>query len=125
MPYMYTPEQLARSLAEVREAAERVGRDPATIRGAVFAWGGVDVDTRRAREEVVAGVSAVYRQDFEPLADRYLLYGDPDRVLARAGEYADAGAESLVFSPVGAGDRRRAIVDLFTESVLPGLAGRP
>jgi probable F420-dependent oxidoreductase len=121
MPYMYTPEQLASSLAEVREAAERAGRDPATVRGAVFCWGGVDADAGRAREEVVAGVSAVYQQDFAPLADRYLLHGDPDRVVARAREYAEAGADTLVFSPVGVGDRRRAIVDLFTTDVLPRL----
>ncbi|MGY1772018.1 LLM class flavin-dependent oxidoreductase [Blastococcus sp. SYSU D00813] len=119
MPYMYTPEQVARSLAEVRAAAEAAGRDPATVRGSVFCWGGVDPDGARARQEVVDGVSAVYRQDFTRLADRYLLHGDPDRVAARAREYADAGAETLVFSPVGDGDRRRQIVDTFTSAVLP------
>jgi alkanesulfonate monooxygenase SsuD/methylene tetrahydromethanopterin reductase-like flavin-dependent oxidoreductase (luciferase family) len=116
---MYTPEQLASSLAEVRNAAEAAGRDPATVRGAVFCWGGVDRDPARSRQEVVDGVGAVYQQDFSRLADRYLLHGDPDRVAARAREYADAGAETLVFSPVGTGDRRRAIVDLFTSDVLP------
>ena len=72
-----------------------------------------------ARREVVEGVSAVYQQDFTRLADRYLLHGDPDRVAARAREYADAGAETLIFSPVGEGTRRREVVDLFTRSVLP------
>ncbi|HEX2073656.1 MAG TPA: LLM class flavin-dependent oxidoreductase [Geodermatophilus sp.] len=121
MPYMYTPEQLAKSLAEVRTAAEEAGRDPAAIQGAVFCWGNVDEDPAVARREVIDGVSAVYRQDFTPLADRYLLHGAPDRVAARAREYADAGAGTLVFSPVGAGARRREIVDLFTRSVLPRL----
>jgi alkanesulfonate monooxygenase SsuD/methylene tetrahydromethanopterin reductase-like flavin-dependent oxidoreductase (luciferase family) len=105
----------------VRAAAEQAGRDPAGIRGAVFCWGGVDADAGRSRQEVVAGVSAVYQQDFDKLADRYLLHGDPDRVAARAREYEDAGAETLIFSPVGEGDRRREIVDLFTTSVLPQL----
>jgi probable F420-dependent oxidoreductase len=123
MPYMYSPEQVAASLAEVRAAAEQAGRDPAGVRGAVFCWGGVDADAGRSRAEVVAGVSAVYQQDFDRLADRYLLHGDPDRVAARAREYADAGAETLIFSPVGAGDRRREIVDLFTTAVLPRLRG--
>jgi probable F420-dependent oxidoreductase len=125
MPYMYTPEQVASSLAEVRSAAEAAGRDPAGVRGAVFCWGGVDDDADHSRREVVEGVSAVYQQDFTRLADRYLLHGDPDRVAARAREYADAGADTLVFSPVGAGDRRRAVVDLFTDGVLPRLASRP
>jgi probable F420-dependent oxidoreductase len=121
MPYMYSPEQLAKSLGQVRAAAEEAGRDPAEIRGAVFCWGGVDDDAARSRREVVDGVSAVYQQDFEPIADRYLLHGDPDRVRARAQEYADAGADALIFSPVGEGARRREIVDLFTAEVLPAI----
>ncbi len=121
MPYMYSPEQVASSLGEVRAAAEEAGRDPASVRGAVFCWGGVDDDAETSRREVVEGVSAVYQQDFTKLADRYLLHGDPDRVAARAREYADAGAETLIFSPVGSGNRRRGIVDLFTTSVLPRL----
>ena len=124
MPYMYSPEQLARTLSEVRQEAEAAGRDPDTVRGAIFCWGGVDEDAARSRQEVIDGVSAVYQQDFTALADRYLLHGDPDRVAARAREYADAGAETLVFSPVGEGDRRQEIVDLFTGSVLPVLPGR-
>lgn len=123
MPYMYSPEQLAASLDEVRIAAEAAGRAPDAVRGAVFCWGGVDADADASRHEVVEGVSAVYQQDFDRLADRYLLHGDPDRVAARAREYADAGAETLVFSPVGTGSRRTEIVDLFTTSVLPHLQG--
>ena len=121
MPYMYTPEQLATSLAEVRTAAEAADRDPAAVHGAVFCWGGVDADPASSRREVVEGVSATYQQDFTRLADRYLLHGDPDRVAARAREYADAGADTLVFSPVGSGDRRRDMVEQFTAEVLPGL----
>ena len=121
LPYMYTPEQVASSLAEVRRAAEQAGRDPQAVRGAVFCWGGVAEDAARSRRDVVEGVSAVYQQDFDRLADRYLLHGDPDRVLARVREYADAGAETLVFSPVGEGAARSAVVDLFTSAVLPRL----
>ena len=119
MPYMYSPEQVASSLAEVRVAAEAAGRDPETVRAAIFCWGGVDPDPARSRQEVVDGVGAVYQQDFSTLADRYLLHGDPDGVAARVRAYADAGAETLVFSPVGTGPRRQEVVDLFTESVLP------
>lgn len=121
MPYMYSPEQVASSLAEVRAAAEAAGRDPQAVRGAVFCWGGIAEDAAVARQAAIDGVSEVYQQDFTPLADRYLLHGDPDRVLARAREYGEAGAGTIVFSPVGEGDRRRAAVDLFSRAVLPGL----
>lgn len=119
MPYMYTPEQLAASLIEVREAAAAQGRDPQLIRGAVFVWGAVDEDGSRSRAWAVDGVSTVYRQDFEHLADRYLVHGSPAEVATRIREYHEAGAETLVFSPVGEGDRRAQMVDLFAREVLP------
>ena len=122
LPYMFSPEQFERSLAAVREEAERVGRDPAEVRGAIFCWGAVDEDGARARRELVRGVSEVYQQDFEPLADRYLLHGTPEQVAERAIEYRDAGADTLVFSAVNA-PRRSEIVELFATEVLPRLRG--
>lgn len=120
-PYMYSPEQVASSLVQVGEEAEKAGRDPASIRGAVFCWGGVDSDRARSRREVVEAVGGVYRQDFDRHADRYLLHGTPDDVTARIAEYRDAGAETLVFAPVGDARRRDDIVGLFARAVLPRL----
>ena len=41
--------------------------------------------SRRAeQEEAVESVSRIYAQDFDPLADRYLLHGDPDMVGGQA-----------------------------------------
>lgn len=119
MPYMYTPDQLSDSLTEVRASAEDEGRDPESIRGAVFVWGAVDEDGSRSRAWAVEGVSTVYKQDFEHLADRYLLHGSPAQVIARIREYAEAGAQTVVFSPVGEGARRARIIDLVAREVLP------
>lgn len=122
LPYMYTPEQLAESLGRVRSEAEQAGRDPAAIRGAVFCWGAVSEDGAEAREAAVSGVSAIYQQDFSKLADRYLLHGTPDDVVARASAYRDAGAEWLVFAPVP--DAREASVPFFAAEVLRRLQAR-
>lgn len=119
LPYMYTPEQLAESLDRVRSEAEQAGRDPAAIRGAVFCWGAVSEDGDAARAAAIAGVSTIYQQDFSTLADRYLLHGTPDGVVARASEYRDAGAEWLVFAPVP--DAREATAPFFAAEVLPRL----
>lgn len=121
LPYMYSPEQLAASLAEVRASAAQYGREPHSVRGAIFCWGGVDPDPVRSRREVVEGVGEIYQQDFHCLADRYLLHGTPDSVAARIGEYREAGAETIVFSPVGDATRRTEIADLFAAEVLPEL----
>jgi len=64
-------------------------------------------------------VSETYRQDFSGLADRYLLHGTAEGVSRRLLTYRDAGAETIVFSPVGDGCRRQEIVDLFARDVMP------
>jgi alkanesulfonate monooxygenase SsuD/methylene tetrahydromethanopterin reductase-like flavin-dependent oxidoreductase (luciferase family) len=123
MPYMVSPESFARSLAQARVFAAQAQRPETSLTGAVFIWGSVDADPARARREAVESVSAVYRQDFEPLADRYLLHGDPDMVVARLAEYQAAGADTVIFSAACAPERRPAVTALFAESVLPRLAG--
>lgn len=119
LPYMYTPEQLARSLAEVRDEAERAGRDPSAVRGAVLCWGAVGDDGPAARQAAIRGVSEVYQQDFTAFADRYLLHGTPDDVVPRALEYQDAGADWLIFAPVA--HCRSSVVPIFASDVLPRL----
>ncbi|SKG71439.1 flavin-dependent oxidoreductase, F420-dependent methylene-tetrahydromethanopterin reductase [Mycobacteroides abscessus subsp. bolletii] len=123
-PYMYSPEQLHHSLSAVRQAAERAGRDPAQIRAAIHCWGGVDDDAARSRSEVIAAVSDTYQQDFTKLVDRYLLHGTPEDVAGRIDEYREAGADCVVFAPVGAGERRDRIIDMFAEHVLPNISGK-
>jgi alkanesulfonate monooxygenase SsuD/methylene tetrahydromethanopterin reductase-like flavin-dependent oxidoreductase (luciferase family) len=124
MPYMVSPESFARSLAGARDFARQAERPPDSLAGALFIWGSVDADPARARHEAVGSVSRIYRQDFEPLADRYLLHGDPDTVLARLTEYHAAGVETVIFSPACSPDRQPAMTALFAESVLPRLPGR-
>lgn len=119
MPYMYDPERLATSLGQVRAEAQHRGRDPDSVRGAIFCWGAVDPDGQWARRQAIDVVSQTYQQDFTRLADKYLLLGTPDQVIARLREYADAGADTLVFSPAGTGAARDRIVITFTEQVLP------
>jgi alkanesulfonate monooxygenase SsuD/methylene tetrahydromethanopterin reductase-like flavin-dependent oxidoreductase (luciferase family) len=123
MPYMVSPESFARSLAQARVFAAQAQRPQTSLTGALFIWGSVDADPARARREAVESVSRMYRQDFEPLADRYLLHGDPDTVVARLAEYHAAGADTVIFGPVCAPERRLAVTTLFAESVLPRLPG--
>ncbi|HEY0715983.1 MAG TPA: LLM class flavin-dependent oxidoreductase [Streptosporangiaceae bacterium] len=121
MPYMVSPGSFGRSLAGVREFAAGAGRPDGSVRGALFIWGSVDADPGRSREETVRFVSQLYQQDFEPLADRYLLHGDPDSVRARLASYQAAGADTVIFSPACAPDRVAGVTGLFAREVLPHL----
>ncbi|HEY3708811.1 MAG TPA: LLM class flavin-dependent oxidoreductase [Amycolatopsis sp.] len=124
LPYLVTPQRLAGSLAEVRALAAGNGRAPDSVRGGVFCWSTVDADGDWARRAVVEAVSETYQQDFSRYADSYLLHGTPARVRERLAEYADAGAEHLVFAPACPEADRDRVVDTFAAEVLPFLGER-
>lgn len=121
LPYLVTPQRFADSLASVREVAARHGRDPSAVSGALFVWGTVDEDADRARRSAISFVSEVYAQDFAPLADKYLVAGDPGQVTARLAEYRDAGAESVIFSPACPVADRERMIETLAAGVLPAL----
>jgi alkanesulfonate monooxygenase SsuD/methylene tetrahydromethanopterin reductase-like flavin-dependent oxidoreductase (luciferase family) len=118
---MYTPQRLADSLESVRGYAVEFGREPSDVGGAIFCWGALGRDAAVARREAIAAVNATYNQDFEPLADRYLLTGTPQQVIARLAEYRDAGAETVIFGGSRDAEAWRRSAELFAEEVLPAL----
>jgi probable F420-dependent oxidoreductase len=124
MPYMYTPEQLASSLATVRAAAADVGRDPAAIGAAIYAFVCVDEDGDAARAALTAAVGRNYDQDFSRLG-RYLIGGTPEECAARIGEYAAAGADSAQLQIACAPGAERRVYQLLRDRLLPLLRSRP
>jgi alkanesulfonate monooxygenase SsuD/methylene tetrahydromethanopterin reductase-like flavin-dependent oxidoreductase (luciferase family) len=123
MPYMVSPASFARSLSQARAFAVQAQRPATSLAGALFVWGCVDADPGRARRAAVESVSRIYNQDFGPLADRYLLHGDPDMVVARLAEFHAAGADAVIFAAACAPERRADVAALFAEAVLPRLPG--
>lgn len=121
MPYMYTPERLSESLESVRVYAVESGRQACDVTGAIFCWGAVDRDPAVARREAIAAVNATYNQDFQPLADRYLLTGKPQQVIRRLAEYRGAGAETVIFGGPRAAEAWQRSAELFADEVLPAL----
>jgi alkanesulfonate monooxygenase SsuD/methylene tetrahydromethanopterin reductase-like flavin-dependent oxidoreductase (luciferase family) len=119
MPYLVTPDHLARGLETARAAAAEHGRPP--VGGAVFLWLSVDSDGVRARRTVVDTVSAIYQQDFTPYVDTYLVAGTPAQVVERIREYEAAGAERVLLSPASPPDQDTRMTALLTQEVLPAL----
>lgn len=118
IPYMFTPEMLADSLARIRLQAAELGRSE-PVAGALFAWLDVDDDGEVARRGVVEAASAAYGQDFAALASRYLIAGTPDEVLTRLAEYNRAGAETVILHLAAPPARREHALRLLAEQVLP------
>lgn len=121
MPYMVDPASLRSTLGEVRDVATGVGRDPAAVSGAVLAWCCVDDDADRARSVGIRTVSKTYAQDFSELADRYLVLGSPEQVVARLLEFADAGADRVLLQLACPDDARPQVLATLADAVLPAL----
>lgn len=121
MPYLGSPDRVARGLRTAREEAERHGRDPAEVTGAYFAWSCVDPDPAVARRRALDALAATYGQDMERIVDACVPHGTPEQVAARLAEYWDAGAESVVVAPAVPPDDRERMLDLVAADVLPRL----
>ena len=121
LPYMVDPAGLHESLEAVGRAAADAGRDPGDVDGAVYLWTCVDEDGDWARETGVGTVSQTYAQDFTRLADRYLALGTPDQLVSRIREYADAGAERVLFQLAAPAEARDRVVATLARDVLPRL----
>ncbi|MFF3573761.1 LLM class flavin-dependent oxidoreductase [Nocardia jiangxiensis] len=121
LPYLLEPAKLADGVAAVREQAAAFGRDPAAIECGYFGWTAVHTRTDTAREMAISAVSATYNQDFSPLADRYLVAGNPEQVIERIRRYDDAGASTFVFAPACDVADVDATITLFADEVLPSV----
>ncbi|MEM7540443.1 MAG: LLM class flavin-dependent oxidoreductase [Pseudomonadota bacterium] len=98
LPYMYTPEQLAESVATINKYAEDAGRDPADIEHGLYIFTAVHEDAATGIKMAADKLSVQYNQDFSELVHKYALIGDPDQARRRLQEYIDAGARFLFLS---------------------------
>jgi len=118
MPYMVDPQRFGESLEQVRAEAVAAGRPAAAVRGALFCWAAVGAGARRTALDTL---SRIYRQDFGPLADRYVPTGTPEQVAARLREYVAAGAGTVLFAPAVPGDELERAAETFIDEVAPAL----
>jgi alkanesulfonate monooxygenase SsuD/methylene tetrahydromethanopterin reductase-like flavin-dependent oxidoreductase (luciferase family) len=109
------PDELAAGLADARAAAERAGRDPATV---AATWGGqVLVAPDRAEAQVRLERFSPGRP---PAELARVVAGDPGMVLERLRALGDAGASWCVLASVGGpGAEARALL-----AAAAGLTGR-
>jgi alkanesulfonate monooxygenase SsuD/methylene tetrahydromethanopterin reductase-like flavin-dependent oxidoreductase (luciferase family) len=118
MPYLYSPERYARSVATIRETAEMSGRELVDFEWLAYVFVAIDDDPERARAKAAQFLGGAYRDDFEALVDRVACAGTIEQVTERLQAFLDAGAGHLVVAPCGNG--QQTSIRLLTE-VLPHL----
>jgi alkanesulfonate monooxygenase SsuD/methylene tetrahydromethanopterin reductase-like flavin-dependent oxidoreductase (luciferase family) len=117
MPYLYSPERYARSVATVREHAETIGRDLSSFTWYAYVFVSLDDDRTRARRTAAEFLGGTYSQDFDAMIDRVACAGDVDQVVDRLTAFVDAGVDHFVLAPCGH-DRHTTSLRLLDE-VLP------
>ena len=119
MPYMYAPEQLARSVESIRGYTTEYGRQPDAVRSAIYAFTTVYPDSARAKQTAATFVGNAYQQDFTRLVDRYLIAGSPEECRKRLEDYAAAGAESAMLTLACPPEDAASMLRLVAEEVVP------
>lgn len=123
MPYLYTPDQLQRSVAAVRGYCAEFNRPADGVRTGLLAFICADPDGVRAERWAVQTLNRMYGQDFTPLAGRYLVAGTPAYCRQRLQEYADAGAQAVLLSLACPPEAEERVLNTLVSEVIPAWRG--
>jgi probable F420-dependent oxidoreductase len=99
MPIWVSTGTFREGVEDVRRHAVEADRDPAAIAAAVVCPALIDEDDGRARDRLAEHLSRRYGMAAEPhLVARYCIAGTPETCAGRVREYAEAGAEHVIFN---------------------------
>jgi alkanesulfonate monooxygenase SsuD/methylene tetrahydromethanopterin reductase-like flavin-dependent oxidoreductase (luciferase family) len=119
LPYMYTPEMLAESMEKIAQFTDEAGRPEGTVKGGLFIFTCVHEDRDTALDLANQQLSKQYNQDFSKLVEKYTIAGSPADCIARAQQYIDAGARTIMFSQGCPPDYVEENTRLIAEAVIP------
>lgn len=122
MPYLYSPERYARSVATIQELAAGEGRSLDGFLWMAYVMVAVDADGEKARRGAARFLGATYAQDFTEFVDRVAVAGTLDAVVDRLLAFVRAGARHLVILPSHE-QQARAAVPAWLPELLAGVRG--
>ena len=119
LPYMFTPEHLAKSIEKIKAFGEELGTDLSDFTFAIYIFSAVHEDNDTAVKYAAERLSKQYAQDFSELVHKYALAGDPDKCKARLQEYIDAGASAVFVSSACPDDYIDTNLEMLANAVIP------
>jgi len=118
-PYLYSPRRYAASVATVREAAAKIGRDLSDFGWYAWIFLNINPDGDAAREGAARSMGGTYNQDFRAMVDNVAAAGTVREVVEKLKAFVDAGARHFVFSPATGGGDSKAVVQRLLDEVIP------
>ena len=119
IPYMYSPEHLAKSISKIKGYAEEEGRNLSNFTFGIYIFSAVNEDNDTGVKYAADRLSVQYAQDFSKLVHRYALAGDPKTCQSRLREYVEAGAEMVFVSSACPDDYIDRNLEALAKDVLP------
>ena len=110
-------------VGQIVEIAEGAGRDPKEIEPTVWVPICIDDDYDAAARMSSQALGGDYGQSFDEIVRRYALLGTPEQIVARMGEYRDAGVEHFIFSPSGPEEVTAEMPERIAREVIPLFGG--
>ena len=102
--YLLTPEGFAERMARIRALARELGRGAQPITAATMAFACIDDDREAALQRAATILGAMYGRDMRSVAARYCIVGSADECRAKVRDFAAAGVEHLILTPLATGD---------------------
>jgi probable F420-dependent oxidoreductase len=122
LPYLFSPDRYRDSLAQVRQAAEDAGRDPAAIEPGLYQFICLADSYEEAKGIAAADLSRRYNQPFENIVDQYVVMGTAEDCAARLADFAEAGARHFLLVPITLGfGEFMPHVERYAAEILPRL----
>jgi len=100
MPYLFSPDRFRDGLGKAREYAERAGRDPSAITGAIYQFIALADTYEEGKKAAIEDLSRRYNQPFEKIVDRYVVMGNADDCARRLADFAEAGVAHFILVPI-------------------------
>ncbi len=121
--YMFSAARFARGLEDMHRWAEEAGR-PLDVEGgkwtpAHHAFVYVHDDAEHALRGGIENLSMRYNMDFNGIAEKYLFYGPPARVMAQVAEFRAAGVGHLIFKHAGPAEEETEQMERIAREVIP------
>jgi alkanesulfonate monooxygenase SsuD/methylene tetrahydromethanopterin reductase-like flavin-dependent oxidoreductase (luciferase family) len=124
-PYLYTPEQLAKSIARLGDFADERTTGMPPVKAAIHLYTCCHTDGPVARRYASEMLSRGYAQDFDQHVKKYVMAGTPEECRRRLTEYTSAGAEAVVMASACPAEYQERNRRLIADEVLSAVRGGP
>lgn len=121
--YLFSANQFAKGMNQMREWAEAAGRplpiDEGRWTPAHHAFMYIDNDSDRALRTGTDYLSKRYNMNFDGIAERYLIHGPPDRCIEQIAGLMEAGVRHFILRPTGEQDEDMDQLSRLIEEIIP------